>query len=413
MKNYFVSLLSVFCINPTLLVAQTSLPPSLPLTFQKITLSSDYISEGASVADLNEDGHLDVIAGPLWWQGPDFKKSHSYAPVKIFPIKGPGLTGYSTHFFTFPSKITADQWTDILKVGIPGKPAEVAINPGKAPLSADNTEHSCEHCVAQKNICNESPQLLQILPGNTKQLLAYSNNFITISQPSAAPKESWQVFKISPKNKRFRRFTHGLGAADINGDKLLDILEKAGWWEQPNNWDFKSPWKFHPYNFAPKKGGAQMYGYDIDGDGDTDVVTALDAHAYGLAWYEQFTTKEGKITFKQHMIMPERASNNPSILSFSQPHAIACADIDGDGIKDIITGKCYFAHGGKDPGAHDPAVLYWFRTTRTPEGTSFTPYLIDDDSGVGRQISTADLNADGKEDIVISNKKGTHIFLQK
>ncbi|MBK1831308.1 VCBS repeat-containing protein [Verrucomicrobiaceae bacterium R5-34] len=382
------------------------------VSFKKLTLSEEYLSEGASVGDLDADGHLDVIAGPKWWRGPDFKTSFSYAPVKVYPITGKGLSAYSRYFFTFPIEVTDDKWPDVLKVSLPAKPAELAINPGEKPHEPDNTQHSCEHCLAQKNICNESPQLLKVLPGDAKQLLAFSQNHITLAEPTTDPKAPWKVFKVSGKNKRFKVYSHGLGAADVNGDQLPDILEKAGWWQQPKNWDKKSAWKFHPYDFAPGKGGSQMFGYDIDGDGDTDVVTALDAHGYGLAWYEQIKSADGNITFKQHLIMPEKASNNPKILSFSQPHAMACADIDGDGIKDIVTGKCYFAHNGKDPGAKDPAVLYWFRTTRGKKGTTFTPHRIDDNSGVGRQISTADLNADGKEDIVISNKKGTYVFLQ-
>lgn len=388
-------------------------PLSAEISFDKIQLKKEYISEGASVADLDNDGHQDIIAGPVWWKGPDFKSSHSYAPLKKFPITGPGLTGYSNNFFTFPGEITKDVWPDILKVGVPNSPAHLAINPGEKPLAADNTVHSCTHCKAQDDVCNESPQYLQIL-GKEKQLLAYSKNHITLASPSADPTQPWQVYNISPREGRFQVYTHGIGAADINGDKLPDILEKSGWWQQPKDWDKKSPWTFHPFPFAPKQGGAQMFGYDIDGDGDTDVVTALNAHSYGLAWYEQTKSAEGKITFKQHIIMPEGPSADPGILSFSQPHAMACADIDGDGIKDIITGKCYFAHNGRDPGANDPAVLYWFQTTRHKDGTTtFTPHLIDDSSGVGRQISTGDLNDDGKLDIVTSNKKGTHAFIQK
>ena len=44
--------------------------------------------------------------------------------------------------------------------------------------------------------------------------------------------------------------------------------------------------------------------------------------------------------------------------------------------------------------------------------TEFIPYLIDADSGVGRQISTGDLNKDGKMDIVVGNKKGVFAFIQ-
>jgi hypothetical protein len=89
-------------------------------------------------------------------------------------------------------------------------------------------------------------------------------------------------------------------------------------------------------------------------------------------------------------------------------------DIDNDGIADIVTGKCYYAHNGRDPGARDPAVLYWFKTLRNADGAAeLVPHLIDDNSGVGRQITTGDLNGDGKMDIVTSNKKGVFAFIQK
>ena len=89
-------------------------------------------------------------------------------------------------------------------------------------------------------------------------------------------------------------------------------------------------------------------------------------------------------------------------------------DIDNDGILDIVTGKCYYAHNGKDPGAEEPAVLYWFKTTRNLDGSvTFIPHKIDNNSGVGRQISSGDLNQDGKIDIVTANKKGVFVFIQK
>ena len=35
---------------------------------------------------------------------------------------------------------------------------------------------------------------------------------------------------------------------------------------------------------------------------------------------------------------------------FSQAHSAQLVDIDGDGIKDLITGKRWWAHNGNDPG---------------------------------------------------------------
>jgi hypothetical protein len=59
-------------------------------------------------------------------------------------------------------------------------------------------------------------------------------------------------------------------------------------------------------------------------------------------------------------------------------------------------------------------VLYWFRLERDGRGgATFVPHLIDDDSGVGTQVTVADLNADGRPDIVVANKRGVFAFTQQ
>lgn len=103
----------------------------------------------------------------------------------------------------------------------------------------------------------------------------------------------------------------------------------------------------------------------------------------------------------------------------SATHALHCVDIDGDGLKDLVTGRRCWAHapnpkgGGGDQGVNDPAVLYWFRASKDKNGlTTFIPELIDDDSGVGTQFAIADINGDGLLDVIIANKRGVFIFEQ-
>ena len=87
--------------------------------------------------------------------------------------------------------------------------------------------------------------------------------------------------------------------------------------------------------------------------------------------------------------------------------------MDGDGVKDIITGKRFWAHGGRDLGGRDPAVLYWFQTVRDDGRVRFIPHRIDLNSGVGTQVVAGDVNGDDRPDIVVGNKKGTFLFLQR
>jgi hypothetical protein len=91
---------------------------------------------------------------------------------------------------------------------------------------------------------------------------------------------------------------------------------------------------------------------------------------------------------------------------------LALADVNGDGHPDLVTGKRYFAHNGGDPGAHEPAVLYWFEY-KPGKMPAWVKHEVDNDSGSGLNLVVEDINGDKLPDIIVSNKKGVHVFLQK
>ncbi len=97
------------------------------------------------------------------------------------------------------------------------------------------------------------------------------------------------------------------------------MIGKDGWFEQPGALGGESLWKFHPVPFAPR-GGAEIHAYDVDGDGDNDVITSLAAHEFGLSWWEQ--SPDG---FKEHLIMGDRAPLNRYGVVFSELHSVALA----------------------------------------------------------------------------------------
>ena len=145
------------------------------------------------------------------------------------------------------------------------------------------------------------------------------------------------------------------------------------------------------------------------------MVTAWHCHLYGLVWHRQIRDEAGTISFQQHVILPSEPDLNSDDLRISQLHAFDLADINGDGLLDVVTGKRFWAHGpngDKEPNA--PAVVYWFELHRDGDGgVKFIPHQIDDDSGVGTQVAAGDLNGDKVPDVIVGNKKGSFVFLSQ
>jgi hypothetical protein len=201
------------------------------------------------------------------------------------------------------------------------------------------------------------------------------------------------------------------------------VVETYGWWEHPAPGSKQEHWTYHPQAFGrwtsrASAGGAEMAVYDVNGDGLNDVVTVLQAHGYGLAWFEQKRV-DGKISFIEHVFMDnDPAAKNAGNVMFSEPHGATSSDVDGDGIPDFIVGKRYWSHHDDvtDQDAYGAPVLYWYKTVRNPHasgGAEFVPNLIHNRSGAGTTILAADLNKDGAVDIVTSTVEGTFIFWGK
>ena len=362
------------------------------ISFRRVLIDPVFRAEGVAVADFNGDGKRDIAAGSVYYAGPNWEmhpileKPNAFTPDQ-----------YSDVFACFSEDLNGDGRPDLITVDIPGKATSWFENPGAAG-------GPWQRHLGVPVTNNESPLWVDLdADGRRELIFGYSpdpekpdspQRRMAISRPGKDPYAPWPIRTFSVAGgPGSRKYYHGLGAGDINGDGRDDVVVYEGWWEAPENKSLPE-WTFHQANLGEHC--AQMGVYDFDGDGSGDVLSTS-AHKFGIWWHEQTPTG-----WQTHLIAED----------VSQLHAVCLADVNGDGLMDFVTGKRWWAHMGRDPGADQPAVVVWYELTRKRGRPAWTRHTIDEASGVGTQFEVTDVGGDGLLDVVTSNKKGVYYFQQ-
>ena len=207
---------------------------------------------------------------------------------------------------------------------------------------------------------------------------------------------------------------HGIGAGDINGDGRTDIVGTSGWAESPLD-ARNGRWTWHADFQIAKDCGLPILVHDVDGDSDADLIWGR-GHDVGLYWSEQLDESQDSFTAMPGVRLDEiepildsgRWLTHAIDTSWSCAHTLLLADIDGDGNQDLVAGKRFQGHDGKDPGENDPLAVYWYQFDVLSRTWQRHQISAGGSCGIDLDTVCCDLDDDGDMDIIAPSRSGLH-----
>jgi hypothetical protein len=381
------------------------------IAFLAHRLGDDH-AEGISLMDMNGDGFPDLLSGAYWYQNPGADGGewtrHQFRTVGIH-------NEFVSDCGEWIVDVDHDGLPDLVTTGWIANGVWWFKNPGPQATAA-GAQWKGEKIT--DSFDTEGGAFADINgDGKPDLVLAHYNRsgVLWIDFSKATP----TVHHIGSTEQD----GHGVGIADIDGDGKADILTTHGWFQQIDaNAD---KWTWHP-DWDLGDTGFPILGYDVNHDGKLDLIYGQ-GHGYGLYWLEQAGTP-----------MSPKWIRHTIDESFSQSHALALVDLDGDGVPELVTGKRYRGHSGGDPGSYDPIVIYAYGmpdaaslaaskahpgTPRTGATSTMlvadpttdpvftrTALSVNGTASIGTQIVAADLDHDGDIDLAVAGKLGVHVL---
>jgi hypothetical protein len=338
------------------------------------------------VFDVNGDGVLDIVCGEFWYEGPDFKTRHKICDITY-------QNDYLWDFSDFPMDVNGDGRIDIITASWWSAGVFWRENPG---LNAEWSTHKIVECKNVETIRYfdiDGCGTVEIFPNNPGEP-AFFLKLIKDKEGKGTGK--FDKYVISGQNAG-----HGMGFGDIDGDGKTELILNTGILHMPKDGPLAGLWSFSEEYKMEGGPSVPLLAYDVNGDGLMDIIAGA-GHNYGLFWYEQGRGENGSRTWIRHVIDA----------AWSQYHDMQLADIDNDGELELVTGKRWMAHCGRDPGDADPVFICYYKI----KDGNFKRYLIEYGdalngySGVGIYFWLQDLNGNGKLDLVAPGKEGLYVF---